>query len=380
MQSKSICITVDASCCWPRAQRRSGCSCGRSTRRASSSWTRRSRLCVQRWAWKGEEALGQQGWRQGGCLPIPQTAVACPLLHSVEWMSMAEQGIGFLACCLAARHRITPGYACIHARAGEAGAGAGAHEEQGRGGMQEAGARLAGHQAAEGAAGFCQTGLCALDAAAPATTALRPWRSCALCPRLSVHPLPPRPRRRQVVLHRAMEKSAKEFAEWKRQRDRELLQLKKQGRLNAAQLQKLEALHSKQQAVLRRKTGGWMGLVGGQEGLARAGGVAAQLTAERASCRCRMPRPLPQCPRYPQPRCRGGGGCAAPAERNGGPPAAAGLPPHHRPAGTARRAPLHSAACRHYGSCRRAAAAAHRRRRSGALGALCFGGGRQRGG
>lgn len=52
-----------------------------------------------------------------------------------------------------------------------------------------------------------------------------------------------------------MEKSAREFGEWKKQRDRELLQLKKQGRLNAAQLQKLEALHSKQQAVLRRKTG-----------------------------------------------------------------------------------------------------------------------------
>ena len=63
----------------------------------------------------------------------------------------------------------------------------------------------------------------------------------------------------QVSLQRAMEKGAKEFAEWKKQRDRELLQLKKQGRLNAAQLQKLEALHSKQQAVLRRKTGGWRG-------------------------------------------------------------------------------------------------------------------------
>lgn len=63
----------------------------------------------------------------------------------------------------------------------------------------------------------------------------------------------------QVSLHRTMEKSAKEFAEWKKQRDRELLQLKKQGRLNAAQLQKLEALHSKQQAVLRRKTGAWRG-------------------------------------------------------------------------------------------------------------------------
>ena len=55
-----------------------------------------------------------------------------------------------------------------------------------------------------------------------------------------------------------MEKGAREFVEWKRQRDRELLQLKKQGRLNAAQLQKLEALHSKQQEVLRRKTGGWL--------------------------------------------------------------------------------------------------------------------------
>ena len=61
--------------------------------------------------------------------------------------------------------------------------------------------------------------------------------------------------RAQVALHRHMEKSAREFAEWKRQRDKELLQLKKQGRVNAAQMQKLEALHVKQQAVLRRKTG-----------------------------------------------------------------------------------------------------------------------------
>lgn len=72
-------------------------------------------------------------------------------------------------------------------------------------------------------------------------------RSC-FATLLALHPL-------QVALQRQMDKSTREFADWKRQRDRELLQLKKQGRLNAAQLQKLEALHSKQQAVLRRKTG-----------------------------------------------------------------------------------------------------------------------------
>lgn len=62
--------------------------------------------------------------------------------------------------------------------------------------------------------------------------------------------------RLQASLQRQMERSTREFTDWKRQRDRELLQLKKQGRLNAAQLQKVEALHSKQQAVLRRKMGG----------------------------------------------------------------------------------------------------------------------------
>jgi hypothetical protein len=56
-----------------------------------------------------------------------------------------------------------------------------------------------------------------------------------------------------------MDRGTREFADFRRQRDTELLQLKKQGRLNAAQLQKLEALHSKQQAVLRRKTGEWGG-------------------------------------------------------------------------------------------------------------------------
>lgn len=76
------------------------------------------------------------------------------------------------------------------------------------------------------------------------------------------------PVRLQVSLQRQMEKSSRDFTEWKRQRDRELLQLRKQGRLNAAQLQKVEALHSKQQAVLRRKMGACRrGLRKGQGGL-----------------------------------------------------------------------------------------------------------------
>lgn len=79
----------------------------------------------------------------------------------------------------------------------------------------------------------------------------------------------------QVALQRQMDRGTREFADFRRQRDTELLQLKKQGRLNAAQLQKLEALHSKQQAVLRRKTGEWGGwawvggwLIGGGEWVA----------------------------------------------------------------------------------------------------------------
>lgn len=73
----------------------------------------------------------------------------------------------------------------------------------------------------------------------------------------------------QVNLQRQMDRGVREFAEFRRQRDHELLQLKKQGRHNAAQLQRLEALHSKQQAVLRRKTGG-----GRAPGLAERGRAA----------------------------------------------------------------------------------------------------------
>ena len=62
-------------------------------------------------------------------------------------------------------------------------------------------------------------------------------------------------KQQKVTLHRHMEKSSREFADFRRQHDKELLQLRKQGRQNAAQLQRMEALHAKQQAVLRRKTG-----------------------------------------------------------------------------------------------------------------------------
>ena len=62
-------------------------------------------------------------------------------------------------------------------------------------------------------------------------------------------------KQQKVALHRHMDKSAREFADFRRQHDKELLQLRKQGRQNVVQLQRMEALHAKQQAVLRRKTG-----------------------------------------------------------------------------------------------------------------------------
>lgn len=61
-------------------------------------------------------------------------------------------------------------------------------------------------------------------------------------------------KQQKVALSRAMERQGKQFAEWRREREREVAALRKQGRANAAQLQKMEALHAKQQAVLRRKT------------------------------------------------------------------------------------------------------------------------------
>ena len=61
-------------------------------------------------------------------------------------------------------------------------------------------------------------------------------------------------RAQQVQLARLMEQSAREFAAWRKTREREVCQLRKQGRKQQAQVQKLEALQAKQAAVLRRKT------------------------------------------------------------------------------------------------------------------------------
>ena len=58
----------------------------------------------------------------------------------------------------------------------------------------------------------------------------------------------------QVLLARQMEQSAKDFAAWRKVREREVQQLRRAGRKQAAHVQKLEALQAKQSAVLRRKT------------------------------------------------------------------------------------------------------------------------------
>jgi hypothetical protein len=57
----------------------------------------------------------------------------------------------------------------------------------------------------------------------------------------------------RVFLIRAAEKAQKEHNEWKRSKDREMLQLRKKGMADQAKLKKLETLHARQQQVLRRK-------------------------------------------------------------------------------------------------------------------------------
>jgi kinesin family protein 4/21/27 len=58
----------------------------------------------------------------------------------------------------------------------------------------------------------------------------------------------------QVLLARQMEQNAKGFASWRKTREKEVQQLRRAGRKQAAHVQKLEALQAKQAAVLRRKT------------------------------------------------------------------------------------------------------------------------------
>lgn len=58
----------------------------------------------------------------------------------------------------------------------------------------------------------------------------------------------------KVALQRQAAKAAKEHEAWRKSREKEMLHLRKEGRANASQLIRMEALHAKQQEVLRRKT------------------------------------------------------------------------------------------------------------------------------
>lgn len=61
-------------------------------------------------------------------------------------------------------------------------------------------------------------------------------------------------KQQKVMLHKMIETKNKEYNEKMKTKEREMLQLKKQSRVTAAKLQKIEALHAKQQNVLKRKT------------------------------------------------------------------------------------------------------------------------------
>jgi Kinesin motor domain len=58
----------------------------------------------------------------------------------------------------------------------------------------------------------------------------------------------------KAMLQRQAMQAAKEFNVWKKEQAKEVMHLKKEKRANAAQLMRMEALHSKQLEVLRRKT------------------------------------------------------------------------------------------------------------------------------
>ncbi|BDA42916.1 Kinesin-like protein KIN-4C [Coccomyxa sp. Obi] len=77
-------------------------------------------------------------------------------------------------------------------------------------------------------------------------------RSLEKCDRLQADILSIK--QQKVSLARQIEQNHKDFALWKKNRERELAQLRKQGRKQQMQVQKLEALQAKQAAVLRRKT------------------------------------------------------------------------------------------------------------------------------
>ncbi|RYR78758.1 hypothetical protein Ahy_A01g003617 isoform C [Arachis hypogaea] len=58
----------------------------------------------------------------------------------------------------------------------------------------------------------------------------------------------------QVQLQQKMKQEAEQFRQWKASREKELLQLKKEGRRNEYERHKLEALNQRQKKVLHRKT------------------------------------------------------------------------------------------------------------------------------
>ncbi|GAX80469.1 hypothetical protein CEUSTIGMA_g7908.t1 [Chlamydomonas eustigma] len=60
-------------------------------------------------------------------------------------------------------------------------------------------------------------------------------------------------KQQKVALQKHMEMSAKQFAAWRVDREKEVVQLRRQNRRNAAHIQHLEALQAKQNAVLQRK-------------------------------------------------------------------------------------------------------------------------------
>ncbi|EPS58097.1 hypothetical protein M569_16719, partial [Genlisea aurea] len=58
----------------------------------------------------------------------------------------------------------------------------------------------------------------------------------------------------KVQLQQKIKQEAEQFRQWKASRDKELLQLKKEGRRNEYERHKLQALNQRQKIVLQRKT------------------------------------------------------------------------------------------------------------------------------
>ena len=57
----------------------------------------------------------------------------------------------------------------------------------------------------------------------------------------------------KVAVQKTMEASAKQFNQWRVEKEKELIQLRRQNRRNVATIQALEAMKAKNSAVLQRK-------------------------------------------------------------------------------------------------------------------------------